>query len=111
MEIKLNIEPNGKVLLRDNKELTLQFMAWAKINAPEVFQIIGEPGPHLKTFEDGYKEGSENYKNTSKQDKQKVRWARIKFAKWFNKNLATEETRLRVPTMREPNTLGEKLYD
>ena len=111
MEIKLNIEPNGKVLLRDNKELTLQFMAWAKINAPEVFQLIGKAGPHIKTFEDVYEEGVQSYKNTSKQNKQKTRWAIIKFTKWFNKNLATEETRLRVPTMGEPNTLGEKLYD
>jgi|TARA_B100001971_G_C18032248_1_gene453174 hypothetical protein len=109
--MRLNEDQNGRVWMRNNEELLLQFMAWTKINAPEVFQIIGEPGPHLKTFEDGYKEGSENYKNTSKQDKQKVRWARIKFAKWFNKNLATEDTKLQIPTMSEPNTLGEKLYD
>jgi len=109
--MKLNKDLNGRVWMRDNEELLLQFMAWTKINAPEVFKIIGEPGPGLKTFEDGYKEGAQNYKNTSKQDKQKIRLARIRFAKWFNKNLATGETTLQIPTMREPNSLGEKLYD
>tara|TARA_Y100000310_G_scaffold276111_1_gene293041 strand:+ start:470 stop:802 length:333 start_codon:yes stop_codon:yes gene_type:complete len=110
--MKLNADKNGQIWLRDNEELTARFMEWTKVNVPEVFKMIGEPGPHLKTFEDGYKEGAENYKNTSKQDKQKVRWARIKFAKWYNKHIATtEDTKLQIPTMSEPNTLGEKLYD
>ena len=109
--MKLNEDQNGRVWMRDNKEFLLQFMAWSKINAPEVFQIIGEPDPHLKTLEDRYNEGVQRYKNSSKQDKQKARWAKIKFVKWFNKNIATEDTQLQIPTMREPNTLGEKLYD
>ena len=109
--MRLKEDLNGRIWMRDNKELTLHFMNWAKINAPEVFQIIGKPGSHVKTYEDGYKEGVQGYKNSSKQDKQKARWAKIKFVKWYNKNLATEGSRLQVPTMREPNTLGEKLYD
>ena len=55
--------------------------------------------------------GLKNYKNLSRQDKRKVRRSKIKFVKWYNKNHAAEDTTLQVPTMSEPNSLGEKLYE
>ena len=109
--MKLNKDLNGRVWMRNNKEFCLLSMAWTKINDPEVFELMGKPGPHLKSFKDGYEEGSQNYKNLSRQDKRKVRRSKIKFVKWYNKNHATEDTTLQVPTMSEPNSLGEKLYD
>lgn len=72
---------------------------------------MDKPGPHLKSYKDAYEEGSQNYKNLSRQDKRKVRRSKIKFVKWYNKNHATEDTTLQVPTMSEPNSLGEKLYE
>ena len=109
--MKLNIDPNGRILMINNKELCLLSMTWTKINDPEVFELMGKPGAHLKSFKDGYEEGSQNYKNLSRKDKRKVRRSKIKFVKWYNKNHATEDTILQVPTMSEPNSLGEKLYD
>jgi len=61
----------------------------------------------FKTFA-FYKKGI-NKVDLSRQDKRKVRRSKIKFVKWYNKNHATEE--LQVPTMSEPNSLGEKLYE
>ena len=109
--MKLNEDQNGRIWMRNNKEFCLLRMAWTKINDPEVFELVGKPGPHLKSFKDGYEEGSQNYKNLSRQDKRKVRRSKIKFVKWYNKNHATEDTTLQVPTMSEPNSLGEKLYE
>ena len=54
--MKLNKDQNGRIWLRDNKELCLLSMAWTKINDPEVFDLIGQPGPYLKSFKDLYEE-------------------------------------------------------
>jgi len=113
-EIDINRDEDGLILMKDNPELLRLLMEHMEKHDPELFkemnEKMNEPVEGL-TYEEEYEIGVNLYKNSSRELKQRTRLHKIKFTKWINSQMINKEDKFIVPTMLEPNTLGEKLYD
>ena len=117
-EVTFDIVTNedGSITMSKNPEILACYVGYTQKYSPEVFDLLFSGAtvsdimsPDVQS--DPYILGAEQYKRLSKKDKQKVRWNKIKFVKYWNKHIAPEDFKLDIPTFSEPNSLGEKLDD
>jgi len=108
IDFELEKSEDGTVEFTDNPEFLVLFVGWLRKHYPELDKWIQGQSPCTSgldprvTDQEAHDQGSRDYINSPRKIKRQMRKARIKFNKWWNKNIAKgNQPKFMVPTMFE----------
>ena len=117
IDFELKKGEDGNIEFSDNPEFLILYMGWLRKHNPKLITWVESQSPCNSsldprvTYQEAYDQGTLDYKNSPRKIKRQMRKARIKFNKWWNKNIAKgKQPKFMVPTMFEfeSNRLEEK---
>jgi len=118
IDFELKKGEDGNIEFRDNPEFLILYMGWLRKHNPKLITWVESQSPCNSsldprvTYQEAYDQGTLDYKNSPIKIKRQMRRSKIKFIRWWNKKIAKgNQAEFTVPTMFEPNKLGEKLYE
>ena len=108
IDFELKKGEDGSIEFSDNPEYLILYMGWLRKHNPKLIAWVESQSPCNSSLGPGISEqeardmGSRDYKNSPIKIKRQMRKARIKFNKWWNKNIAKgNQPKFMVPTMFE----------